>query len=31
MLVCEDLHWADASSLELLEHLFPLPTVPLCC
>ena len=24
VLVCEDLHWADASSLELLEHLLPL-------
>jgi len=23
VLVCEDLHWADASSLELLEHLLP--------
>jgi ABC-type oligopeptide transport system substrate-binding subunit/class 3 adenylate cyclase len=23
-LVCEDLHWSDASSLELLEHLLPL-------
>ena len=24
VLVCEDLHWSDASSLELLEHLLPL-------
>jgi len=24
VLVCEDLHWADPSSLELLEHLLPL-------
>ncbi|MCU0500442.1 MAG: ABC transporter substrate-binding protein, partial [Anaerolineae bacterium] len=23
-IVCEDLHWSDASSLELLEHLLPL-------
>jgi class 3 adenylate cyclase len=25
VLVCEDLHWADPSSLALLEHLLPLP------
>ncbi len=25
VLVCEDLHWADASSLELLEHVLALP------
>jgi ABC-type transport system substrate-binding protein/class 3 adenylate cyclase len=24
LLVCEDLHWADPTSLELLEHLLPL-------
>ncbi|MCL7452606.1 MAG: AAA family ATPase, partial [Anaerolineae bacterium] len=24
VVVCEDLHWADATSLELLEHLLPL-------
>jgi tetratricopeptide (TPR) repeat protein len=24
VVVCEDLHWADVSSLELLEHLMPL-------
>ena len=24
VLVCEDLHWSDSSSLELLEHLLPL-------
>lgn len=24
VLVCEDLHWADASSLELMQHLLPL-------
>jgi predicted ATPase len=34
IVVCEDLHWADPTSLELLEHLLPLagraPLLLLC-